>query len=351
MVEFSTLRIVAILVGVAFIVTGLRSLRSHEASRSGIWLQFSIGLLAIALGLFPTMANLPADVLSLDAVPGGRLMTVLMITTGLLLVRIGSLSNSQTRLTRDLAHLLQAAMIEAFARRYEKNPPPSNTILVVLPCYNEADNLRELLPTIPIELEGRTILTLVVDDGSRDDSAEVAEANGALVVSHPVNMGGGRALFTGFAIARAMGAQIVVTMDSDGQHDPAEIREMIVPLLVGEADVVVGSRILGRHEAASRLRVLGVGLFSGLISILTGKRITDCASGFRAFDASVPSRLNLLQEQYHTAEFIIEACKAGLRVIERPITIRRRQHGSSKKGHDVFYGYRFAKVVTKSWLR
>ena len=223
--------------------------------------------------------------------------------------------------------------------------------MVVLPCYNEKDNLADLLPKMPSQLAGLPVAALVVDDGSRDNSAQVTEQHGALVVSHPINMGGGRALSTGFAIANAMGARIVVTMDSDGQHDPAEIGSLIAPLLAGEADVVVGSRAQGRHDAASPLRSAGVIVFSRLISLLTGQRFTDCASGFRAFDAGVPGRLRLQQDQYHTAEFIIEAYKAGLRIVERPITIRRRRHGVSKKGRDMLYGYRFAKVVAKSWLQ
>jgi hypothetical protein len=350
MLEFSWLRLVAILAGVTFAGLGLRSLRSRGSARATIWMQLGVGLMAIAVGLFPALVNLPADLFSLGAIPGGRLITLLIVISGVLLQRVASISDSQARLRRDFGYLLQASMADAFSRRAGHEISP-DSVMVILPCYNEADNLAELLPKVPSQVAGLPVVPLVVDDGSQDGSARVAERHGALVVSHPINMGGGRALSTGFGIAKAAGVRIVVTMDSDGQHDPAEIGVMIAPLIANEADVVVGSRALGQHDAASPMRSVGVVVFSALLSLLTGQHLTDCASGFRAFNASVLGRLRLRQEQYHTAEFIIEACKAGLRIAERPITIRLRQHGVSKKGHDMLYGYRFAKAVAKSWLQ
>lgn len=350
MVELSFLRILALATGMLLVAIGLRALRSRSTSRSTIWFQLIGGVLVIGLGIFPSMLNLPTDLFSLGSIPGGRLLTLLIVATALLLLRVGSLSKSHAKLHREVVQLIRHDMVETFCRRHSEHNF-NGAIMVVLPCYDEEENLALLLPNMPASIAGYPVSILVVDDGSRDNSVRVAEENGAFVVSHPVNMGGGRALHTGFAVAKAAGASIVVTMDADGQHDPGEIAGLVQPLLDDTADVIIGSRALGRHHAASRLRSIGVRLFSGLISALTGQHITDCASGFRAISTRILTDLRLHQEQYHTAEFIIEACKAGMRISERPITIHLRQHGNSKKGHDVFYGYWFAKAITKSWLR
>ena len=294
--EFSFLRILALIAGIVLVAASLRLLRSRRPGRTGVLLLMLIGVAAIGLGLFPNMINLPTDLLSLEDVPGGRLITVLILAVVLLLQRVVSLTIGQSKLRRSFSHLLQAEMTGAFVRDYGRDGHQA-AVVAILPCYHEAENLRELLPAMPGEVAGLPLVTLVVDDGSDDGSDDVARRHGALVVSHPTNLGGGRALHTGFAIASAMGACFVVTLDADGQHDPAQIERLVQPLAAGEADLVIGSRALGEHEAASQLRTVGVRAFSWLLSRLTGTRITDCASGFRAFDTRVLRALRLQQEQ------------------------------------------------------
>jgi hypothetical protein len=245
--------------------------------------------------------------------------------------------------------LLLAWLRQSVAESVAKGEPVE--VIVVLPAWDEAENLPAVLARAPAEVEGHSLRCLVVDDGSTDGTADVARAHGAHAVRTPINVGGGHALQVGFAAAERLGARWVVTMDADGQHDFADLPALLAPLFAGEADLVIGSRRLGASVGHAAARSLGLSVFNALLSFLTGRRITDCSSGFRAFDLARLRSLRLLQDRHHTAEAIIEASRRGLRLVERPITIRPRLHGESKKGVNWLYGARFARTVLATWWR
>jgi hypothetical protein len=140
-------------------------------------------------------------------------------------------------------------------------------------------------------------------------------------------------------------------MDADNQHLPEEIEKLVAPILNNDYDLVIGSRVLGESFKSSLMRDTGINLFTKAINIVTGTRLTDCSSGFRAFNVNKISSLNLREDQFQTAEVIVEAAKKGLRIGEVPITIVKRKHGTSKKGRDIKYGLFFAKTILKSWWR
>ena len=154
-----------------------------------------------------------------------------------------------------------------------------------------------------------------------------------------------------FASRDAIGADIVVTMDADGQHDPAEIERLVQPILNDQADFVLGSRLLGAREKDSQVRLVGIYTFNFILRLLTGVKFTDCSNGFRAFRLSELKKITLRQDQFHTTELIIEAVKKGGRITEVPVTVSRRLHGDSKKGRDLSYGYNFARTIVKTWFR
>jgi len=118
-----------------------------------------------------------------------------------------------------------------------------------------------------------------------------------------------------------------------------------------EYDFVIGSRILGKREKDSRLRITGVYLFGWLISLLLGKKITDPSSGYRAFNLGIMNSIDLHEDQYHTSELIIEAVRKGIAIGERPITIVRRMYGKSKKGRNLKYALNFSRAIIKTWWR
>jgi glycosyltransferase involved in cell wall biosynthesis len=204
---------------------------------------------------------------------------------------------------------------------------------------------------MPRSILGITTYVLVIDDGSTDGSGDVARTNGAFVARLPVNAGGGTALRTGFLVASANRAKAVVTMDGDGQHDPSQLESLLMPILQDKAEIVIGSRLLGSHERVSFVRSAGIRIFSAAINGLQGTRISDCSSGFRAIATSRLAEMTLVQEQYHTAELIIEAAKHKMRIAEVSIHIKRRMSGKSKKGRNVLYGIMFLRTIMHAWLR
>jgi glycosyltransferase involved in cell wall biosynthesis len=195
------------------------------------------------------------------------------------------------------------------------------------------------------------VIPVVVSDGSDDRTAEVAREAGALVAALPIRRGGGLALRVGYDIALQLDADIVVTLDADGQHLPAELPIMIGPIMRGEADYVNGSRLLGYFEKGSTIRHLGVHFFSRVVTILTGQRVTDISSGFRAARADLLRDLVLEQDQFWTSEILIEALRHRARITEVPITILARAGGKSKKPKSFRYGWNFSKVIIQTWLR
>ena len=348
--EFSSLRWYGVALGALFIAIAFARLRRHAESRADVYLLvFSGGGLGL-VSLFPGLAAGAADLLHLEEFAGRGIITLLILSTAALWLLIAR--ERQRGEQRDIQF---DRLARAFALRefFMENPAPlpSGSILVIMPAYNEADNLAELLPAIPSSILGRPARALVVDDGGDDDTGKVARERGALVARHPFNRGGGAALRAGYDAAKGLKAEIALSMDADGQHRPEDIAALVKPILDNEADIVIGSRVLGAREKDSTVRWVGIHAFNWVINLMMGTRITDCSSGFRAFRLDRLAKLRLTQDQYHTAELIIEAVKMGLRITERPVTIVRRRYGVSKKGRNLRYGVFFLRTVLKTWIR
>jgi hypothetical protein len=194
---------------------------------------------------------------------------------------------------------------------------PDGPTVVVIPALNE----ERFIGSVVLQAGRYADLVMVIDDGSHDATAEVARAAGACVVRHPSNRGKGAALNTGFYHARQLAPRAVVALDADGQHRPGEIAQILAPVLAGEADIVVGSRYLGRRQDVPPARVWGHRLLTGLINRLSGTRVTDSQNGFRAFS---PAALDAIT--FAAAGFSVEsemqflAQVHGLRLVEMPVT-------------------------------
>jgi glycosyltransferase involved in cell wall biosynthesis len=224
-------------------------------------------------------------------------------------------------------------------------------VVVLIAAYNEGPTLGPVLDSVPPTCLDLPIATLVVVDGATDDTAEVARSHGAHTCAVAVNRGQGAALRLGYHLARTGGCRYIVTTDADGQYDMAELPRLLQPLVDGEADFVTGSRRLGANESPDRVRRLGTRVFAWLVSVLGGHRVTDTSFGFRAMRAEVTGRVTLDQPQYQSAELLVGVLSQGYRVVERPMTIRRRGGGRSKKGNNLVYGWRYTRVVFATWWR
>jgi glycosyltransferase involved in cell wall biosynthesis len=226
--------------------------------------------------------------------------------------------------------------------------------VVALVCaYEEEANIGAVLAAMPAEACGLAVTTLVVVDGGRDNTAQVAKDSGAVTFVLGENLGHGYALRVGYALCIELGAQYVVTLDADGQNDPAEIPVMLQPLVDDEADFVVASRVLGRDTTSDRFRKAGVRVFSWVMSVMGHTRLTDTSNGYRALRVSLLDDVahRLQQPQYQTAELLIIALKRGWRVTERPTVWLPRASGTTKKGKNWLFGFRYGRVVLGTWWR
>jgi hypothetical protein len=308
----------------------------------------SAGLIFIAA--VPGSVSLLRDVLFLEREQFSRLIAILIVSNlGLwLLLLYTRLRGSNQALHFD--QLVRHLGATEFRRRYPEieNLPP---VVVVIPAYEEENNIAAIVENAPQQVCGLGLTLLVVDDGSRDATLRVAAEAGALVASNAINRGGGAALRLGFDIASELGAEIVVTMDADGQHIPAEMDRLVEPIVSGDFDIVIGSRILGEAESRRSVRYLGIHVFNWVIRLLTAVKITDCSNGYRAFRVKTLRTLVLRQDQFHTSELIIEAAKKKIAIGEAPVTVAKRSSGESKKGRNWLYGLSFARTILKTWWR
>ncbi|MBN1261361.1 MAG: glycosyltransferase family 2 protein [Anaerolineae bacterium] len=192
-------------------------------------------------------------------------------------------------------------------------------VVTIIPAYNE----ERFIGSIVLAARQYTPTVIVVDDGSADQTAAIAEAAGALVVRHEHNRGKGVALNTGFRKARELCATAVVTIDGDGQHMASELPAVLAPVLKGAADIVVGSRYLEPHSSVPRHRIWGHRAFNLLTNIASGVSSTDSQSGFRAFSAKAVEAITFSSKGFSVeSEMQFLAQDFGLKFAEVPITIK-----------------------------
>ncbi len=345
--ELTALRSAGLVAAVALVGYALarrRSLRNVDV----------LILLAAGLGLALVSGTEVTDkvlsTFSFEKGNGGRILGLAVFAIFILFILILRALSQGARNSRQLSAALEGLAWEEF-RQAGRPESFRDKVAVVIPAYNEAENVGHVLDRIPAEVCGVPIQTLVVDDGSRDGTGDVAAAHGAVVARHVTNRGGGAALRTGYRLMVESGAEIVVTLDADGQHLPSEMDRLVKPILDGEVDVAHGSRVLGHAESNHFARELGIVFFNRLVSLITRTHVTDCSNGYRAVRTSVLPQLVLRQEQFHTSEFMIEAIKRGIPAREIPITVEQRLHGHSKKPAVVRYGVGFANAIFRTWLR
>ena len=194
----------------------------------------------------------------------------------------------------------------------------SQKIVVVIPAYNE----ERFIGSVVLQAKQYAEDVIVVDDGSSDQTAAVAEKAGAQVIVHEANQGKGGALNTGFEVARQLDADAVVTIDADGQHDAEEIEAVVNPVLKNQADIVIGSRYLRATSDVPTHRIIGHIAFNFLTNQASGTEVTDSQSGFRAFSATSIQKIRFSSRGFSVeSEMQFLAREHALTVAEVPITI------------------------------
>ena len=345
--ELTALRSVGLIGGIAIVVYAVARRRSLRNADVLILLAAGLGL-ALVSGTVITDKLLSA--FSFEKGNGGRILGLAVFAIFVLFLLILRALSQGARNSRQLSAALEGLAWEEF--RQAKLPERfRDKIAILVPAYNEAENIGYVLDLMPSEVCGVATAVLVVDDGSRDGTGDVAAEHGAAVARHVTNRGGGAALRTGYRLMVESGAEIVVTLDADGQHLPSEMERLVKPVLDGEVDVAHGSRVLGQADRNHFARELGIVFFNRVVSAITRTHVTDCSNGYRAVRTTVLPQLVLRQEQFHTSEFMIEAIKREIPAREVPITVEQRLHGHSKKPAVFRYGMGFANAIVRTWLR
>jgi uncharacterized membrane protein YbhN (UPF0104 family) len=227
-------------------------------------------------------------------------------------------------------------------------PLGSGPVVVVIPAFNERDNLPATLAAVPRALVPG-LRVVVVDDGSTDGSGAVATAHGAdVVVRHPANRGLGAALRTGLAEARAMGARAAVYLDADGEYDPAQVPTLLAAL-EGGADYVLGSRYAGTRRGQRLSRNVANRLFTAALCVAAGRRISDGQTGYRAFSARALAVAEIIHDYNYAQVLTLDLLRKRMRLAEVPISWRRRERGSSFVRLD--YLWRVPVGMTRQLLR
>jgi len=212
-------------------------------------------------------------------------------------------------------------------------------LVIIMPALNEQATVGDTIRRVPERIEGiAAVDVVVIDDGSSDDTASQAEAAGAIVVSHPVRQGVGAAFQTGLAKALEMGADLIVSIDADGQFNPATIPSLIEPVLAGRADFATASRFADPRMTPdmSSMKRWGNAVMSRLISRLVRQRFHDVSCGMRCYDRRAAMSLNTIGAFTYTQEVFLNLAYKHLRMVEVPIRIQgRRSHGESRVAHNL----------------
>lgn len=191
-------------------------------------------------------------------------------------------------------------------------------MIIGIPAFNEEKNIGAIVA----KLKAKYDQVIVCDDGSSDMTGMIASSLGAIVVKHENNLGYGSAIKTIFNHAKEKNCDVLVTFDADGQHEISEIDSFLTPIFEDRADIVIGSRFLGKTEDLPQYRKIGIKTITGLTNLMAGSRITDSQSGFRAYSNKVLREITPTESGMGiSTEILIKSLKKEMRIIEVPITV------------------------------
>jgi len=234
-------------------------------------------------------------------------------------------------------------------------------IITLIPVHNEEKTIGEIIK----KCRRYSFKIFVVDDGSTDKTVSYAHGAGASVIKHKENKGVGAAIKTGHKVILKwiehkyqktnlnLDNIIIVNLDGDGQHNPNEIPKLVRPITEGNADLVIGSRIMGVNQDKSMIRRGGNIFFSFLISILTKNRITDAQSGYRAINIRALRLIKLRENFTNRQEMVILAAKQKCRIMEVPIAVNLRVYGKSfiqSKSQKIAFLLKVLLIIVRTFL-
>ena len=230
----------------------------------------------------------------------------------------------------------------------------SDRLLIIIPAYNEQGAIHHVVSSVRQAVPQADVL--VINDGSKDNTSQEAEAAGAIVVQHPFNLGIGGAVQTGLKFARQQNYDYVIRLDGDGQHNADEIQLFLTALCAQQADMVIGSRFMNADVEwhIPWARRVGINFFRWAVSLLIGHRATDTTSGFCGMNRPVIDVLaTYLPQDYPDVESRVIVHKAGLRQLELPVHMRARMAGVSSinSWKSIYYAFKVSVAMVTSALK
>ena len=206
-------------------------------------------------------------------------------------------------------------------------------VIIGIPAFNEEKNIGPIVAKLMKKYDQ----VIVCDDGSSDMTGVIASSLGAYVIKHEKNLGYGSTIKTIFNEAGKIEGDVLVTFDADGQHQISEIDSVLQPIFENKADIVIGSRFLGETKDLPRYRKIGIKIITGLTNVMTGSKITDSQSGFRAYSKKVLEEISPTESGMGiSTEILIKASKKEMRIVEVPITIS--YEGSTHSQEPISHG-------------
>jgi len=225
-------------------------------------------------------------------------------------------------------------------------------LVVFIPAYNEEETIAKVILDIPRKISGfDTVEVLVINDGSKDKTVEVAMNAGAdKIISHPTNMGIGATFMTGIRNCITMNADVAVIIDADQQFDSKDIPSLTIPILNNQLDVVLGSRWLNREVTGiPKKNLLGNKICTKMISIVTGQKFTDTQSGFVAYSKNALKSIIVVNDFTFVHEAILDLKFKGFRLGEISVPVKYFEERKSRVVKNIFnYGYRALSIIVKS---
>lgn len=224
-------------------------------------------------------------------------------------------------------------------------------LVIQIPCYNEEDTLLTTLNDLPKSVKGiDKIEVLVIDDGSTDNSAQIASSWGAQVLSIKPNKGLANAFRSGLQESLNIGADIIVNTDADNQYSANDIEKLVQPILKSEADIVVGARDIFNVKDFSPLKKILQKVGSAVLRLISSTRVDDAPSGFRAFSKDAALKLNIFDQYTYTMETLVQAGAKGMKVTSVPISVNQKLRDSKLVKNMFDYVFKSMKTTIRMFI-
>ena len=341
--EFIAARIALILISVIVIIFFTKRKLKKKLSNQLFIVLIIFWASVLIISLEP---NILDEILLITGLEN-RAQFLLILSVVLLLYILYTQISKNKNLSLDFNRIISEIAISNF----QQNPGQiKNSIVLLIPAYNEVEALPKVLNQIPDSILEHRISKVVIDDGSIDDTYKIALQHNAYCLKHETNLGQGSAINTGLNFVSQHSPNVIVTFDADDQHDVSDLEKLLKPILSNECDMTVGSRFIGNQEYVNTERLVGIHFFTRLINLLCGSNISDCTNGLRAFNPVILKKIKLKEKNFSAPEILIETILKGFKIKNIPTTIKRRTAGKTKKPR-IGFALGLFRVIIVTWLR